>query len=174
MAAIGALYGIVSKESIQSVAKNFGGVAHRCQFVRERRGVKYYNSSIDSSPTRTAAALSNFPQKVIVLCGGYDKNIPFEPLAAPLCEKAKAVILCGATKDKIKAALVSSREYENASEKPEIYETSDLAQSIKVASEIASEGDIVLLSPACASFDAFKNFEVRGNFFVSEVMALEE
>ncbi len=174
MAAIGALYGIVSTESIRTVAKNFGGVAHRCQFVRERRGVKYYNSSIDSSPTRTAAALSNFPQKAIVLCGGYDKNIPFEPLAAPLCEKAKAVILCGATKDKIKSALVSSKEYENASEKPEIYETSDLAESIKVASEIAKDGDIVLLSPACASFDAFKNFEERGNFFVNEVMALED
>ena len=174
MAAIGALYGIVSKESIQSVAKNFGGVAHRCQFVRERRGVKYYNSSIDSSPTRTAAALSNFPQKVIVLCGGYDKNIPFEPLAAPLCEKAKAVILCGATKDKIKSALINSREYAELSERPVIYETEDLGKSVKVASEIAVSGDIVLLSPACASFDAFKNFEVRGNFFVSEVMALEE
>lgn len=174
MAAIGALYGIVSKESIQSVAKNFGGVAHRCQFVRERRGVKYYNSSIDSSPTRTAAALSNFPQKVIVLCGGYDKNIPFEPLAAPLCEKAKAVILCGATKDKIKAALVNSQEYIESSERPIIYETENLGESVKVASEMAVSGDIVLLSPACASFDAFKNFEVRGNFFVSEVMALEE
>ena len=174
MAAIGALYGIVSKESIQAVAKNFGGVAHRCQFVREIRGAKYYNSSIESSPTRTAAALSNFTQKAIVLCGGYDKNIPFEPLAAPLCEKAKAVILCGATKDKIKTALVNSTEYAESSERPLIYETENLKESIKVASEIAENGDIVLLSPACASFDAFKNFEERGNFFVSEVMALEE
>jgi len=173
MAAIGALYGLVSTESIREVAKNFGGVAHRCQFVRELRGVKYYNSSIDSSPTRTAAALSNFPQKTIVLCGGYDKNIPFEPLAAPLCEKAKAVILCGATKDKIKNALINSDEYKNASEKPEIYETSDLAESVKIASQIARSGDIVLLSPACASFDAFKNFEERGNFFVSKVMEIE-
>lgn len=173
MAAIGALYGIVSTDSIREVAKNFGGVAHRCQLVRELCGVKYYNSSIDSSPTRTAAALSNFPQKTIVLCGGYDKNIPFEPLAAPLCEKAKAVILCGATKDKIKSALISSEEYKNASEKPEIYETADLAESVKVASEIAKDGDIVLLSPACASFDAFKNFEERGNFFVECVNELE-
>ncbi len=174
MAAIGALYGIVSTDSIRSVARNFGGVAHRCQFVREIRGVKYYNSSIDSSPTRTAAALSNFPQKTIVLCGGYDKNIPFEPLAAPLCEKAKAVILCGATKDKIKSALINSDEYENASEKPEIYETNDLADSVKIASEIAKDGDIVLLSPACASFDAFKNFEERGEFFVKCVWEIEE
>ncbi len=173
MAAIGALYGIVSTESICEVAKNFGGVAHRCQFVRELRGVKYYNSSIDSSPTRTAAALSNFVQKTIVLCGGYDKNIPFEPLAAPLCEKAKAVILCGATKDKIKSALVSSKEYKSAVEKPEIYETTDLADSVRVASEIAKAGDIVLLSPACASFDMFKNFEERGEFFVSKVMEIE-
>ncbi len=172
MAAIGALYGIVSTESIREVAKNFGGVAHRCQFVRELCGVKYYNSSIDSSPTRTAAALSNFVRKTIVLCGGYDKNIPFEPLAAPLCEKAKAVILCGATKDKIKSALISSAEYKNATEKPEIYETADLADSVKVASEIAKDGDIVLLSPACASFDAFKNFEERGEFFVKCVNEL--
>ncbi len=174
MAAIGALYGLVSTESIREVAKNFGGVAHRCQFVREIRGVKYYNSSIDSSPTRTAAALSNFPQKTIVLCGGYDKNIPFEPLAAPLCEKAKAVILCGATKDKIKSALVSSEEYKNGAERPEIYETECLAESVKVAYEIAKEGDIVLLSPACASFDAFKNFEERGEFFVKCVWEIKE
>ena len=174
MTAIAATQGLATKADVEYVAKNFGGVAHRCQFVRERRGVKYYNSSIDSSPTRTAAALSNFPQKVIVLCGGYDKNIPFEPLAAPLCEKAKAVILCGATKDKIKAALINSAQYIESSERPIIYETESLSESIKVASEMAVSGDIVLLSPACASFDAFKNFEVRGNFFVSEVMALEE
>ncbi len=173
MAAIGALYGRVSTDSIRQVAREFSGVAHRCQLVRELRGVRYYNSSIDSSPTRTAAALSNFDRKVIVLCGGYDKNIPFEPLAEPLCNKSKAVILCGATKEKIKKALAESKCYKNAAEPPEIYETEDLGRSVELASEIAKEGDVVLLSPACASFDAFKNFEERGYFFVDKVNSLK-
>ncbi len=163
MAAISALYGIVSVRSIESVAKNFGGVEHRCELVRELDGVKYYNSSIDSSPTRTAAALNSFTEKLIVICGGYDKNIPFGPLGDTLCLRAKKVILTGATADKIKEAILASENYQT--NHPEIIYDPDFRNAIIKARSVASEGDTVILSPACASFDAFPNFEVRGNTF---------
>ncbi len=163
MAAISATRGLVSSQAIKNVAERFGGVEHRCEFVREKDGVKYYNSSIDSSPTRTAAALSALGQRVIVICGGYDKNIPFEPLALSLCRHAKAVVLTGATAEKIKAAILSCPEYHF--DLFELIERSDFTDAVITASHTADAGDIVILSPACASFDAFKNFAERGRKF---------
>ncbi|OLA38595.1 MAG: UDP-N-acetylmuramoylalanine--D-glutamate ligase [Firmicutes bacterium CAG:110_56_8] len=162
-----ALHGLVSDETVRKIAKTFGGVEHRIELVRTLDGVKYYNSSIDSSPTRTTAALNSFPGRVIVICGGYDKHIPFEPLAKPLCEKAKAVVLTGATAGKIKAALTSYPGYTPGS--PEIAEEPDFEKAVLAAKSLAKPGDTVILSPACASFDAFPNFEVRGNRFKSIV-----
>lgn len=163
MAAISITDGLVSPETIKEIAESFGGVAHRLELVRVKDGVKYYNSSIDSSPTRTAAALSALTKKPIVICGGYDKNIPFEPLAVALCDMAKAVVLTGATAEKIKKALLECEKY--SPEKLPIAEKRDFHEAVICASEMAKDGDIVLLSPACASFDAFKNFEHRGNVF---------
>ena len=170
MAAIGALYGTVRSESIVKVANTFKGVEHRIELVRELDGVKYYNSSIDSSPTRTIAALRSFKQKLIVLCGGYDKHLDYSPLAPVLCERAKTVIITGATKDKIKDALLGYEGYETGS--PEIYETADYGESVALAHKIAKPGDIVILSPASASFDAFTNFMERGKFFKEKVNEL--
>ena len=164
---ITALHGLVSNETIRKVALSFGGVEHRIELVRQLNGVKYYNSSIDSSPTRTTAALNSFSQKLIVICGGYDKHIPFEPLAKPLCDKAKTVILTGATAKKIKEALVSYEGYTDGS--PKIIEESEFEKAVIAAKNEAENGDIVILSPACASFDSFPNFEVRGNTFKSIV-----
>ncbi len=158
-----ALRGLVSDETVRQVARTFGGVEHRIELVRVKDGVRYYNSSIDSSPTRTTAALRSFREKVIVICGGYDKQIPFAPLAEPLCERAKTVILTGATAGKIKEALISSPCYREGY--PVILEESDFKAAVLAAARVAKEGDVVLLSPACASFDAFPNFEVRGNTF---------
>ena len=158
-----ALQGLVSDETIRKIAISFGGVEHRIELVRVKDGVKYYNSSIDSSPTRTAAALRSFREKVIVICGGYDKHIPFEPLAEPLCEKAKTVVLTGATAGKIRDALLSSSCYRDGM--PKLIEEPDFRRAVLAASHAAEPGDIVILSPACASFDAFPNFEVRGNTF---------
>ncbi len=168
MAAIGATWGMVSTESIYRVATTFGGVEHRCEFVRELDGVRYYNSSIDSSPTRTIAALNAFNQKLIVLCGGYDKHIPYEPIGVPLCKKAKAVILTGATGPAIREAIVNCPDYRDGS--PVIYEAPDYGVATELARKIAIDGDVVLLSPASASFDAFTNFEERGNFFKKKVL----
>lgn len=167
MAAIGAVHGLVSSDDIKLVAQTFGGVEHRCELVCEKGGVRYYNSSIDSSPTRTTAALNSFTQKLIIICGGYDKHIPFEPLAEPLCRMAKTVVLTGATAPKIKAVLDA---YDG--EKPVIYERNDFTEAVMTAVSAASAGDIVLLSPACASFDAFPNFEVRGRRFKEIVRGL--
>lgn len=159
MAAISLTNGLVSDETIRYVASTFKGVEHRLEFVRELDGVKYYNSSIDSSPSRTAAALSALAEKPIVICGGYDKNIPFEPLAKALDQKAKAVILTGATAEKIYDAILE----ENSGVKVHIEK--DFENAVSLARNIADNGDTVLLSPACASFDAFKNFMERGNKF---------
>lgn len=167
MTAIGLTWGFVSIDTIREIATTFGGVAHRCEFVRELDGVKYYNSSIDSSPTRTEAALRAFTEKVIVICGGYDKNIPYAPLAKPLSECAKKVVLVGATAPKIKAALCEYGDYDGT---PEIIEADTFEGAVGAARDAAQSGDIVVLSPASASFDMFKNFEERGNYFKEIVM----
>lgn len=165
-----ALDGIVDDAVFEKVAKNFGGVEHRIELVRRLNGVSYYNSSIDSSPTRSAAALNSFKEKVIVICGGYDKKIPFEPLADVLLKKAKTVVLTGATAQKIKDALVNHAEYTTDAIK--IIEKPDFKDAVMAAHNEAKNGDTVLLSPACASFDAFPNFEVRGNTFKEIIKSL--
>ncbi len=163
MAAISLTWGDLTVDKIAELARTFGGVEHRLEFVRELDGVRYYNSSIDSSPTRTAAALSALREKPIVICGGYDKNIPFEPLAEALCDRAKAVILTGATAEKIKSVLLDEMSKRDAV--LDIYSEPDFTQAVELARSIAESGDTVLLSPACASFDAFRNFAERGNRF---------
>lgn len=170
MAAISATWGFVSVETIKKIAKTFGGVEHRLEFVRELNGVKYYNSSIDSSPTRTAAALSALKTKPIVICGGYDKHIPFAPLAEALRERAKAVVLTGATRYSILNSIDMCPGFDKNKIPVVIEESFELA--VKQASELANEGDVVLLSPACASFDAFPNFEIRGKTFKNIVNSL--
>ena len=163
LAAISAVWGYVDVETIVKVAREFGGVEHRIEFVREKDGVKYYNDSIATSPTRTIAGLKAFNQKLIVLAGGYDKHIPFEPLAPYAVEKIKVLILTGPTADAIEKAIRSDKNFDNCGMK--ILRSESLEQSVKMAHEIAKEGDIVSLSPACASFDAYPNFEERGNHY---------
>ena len=172
MAAIAATYPIVGAEPIQSLARTFGGVEHRMELVARKKGVTYYNSSIDSSPTRTTAALSSFSEKVIVILGGYDKHIPFDPLAAPLCKHCKLAILTGDTAQKIHDAVVDSEEYEK-SPFPMIT-VKNFDDAVAEAALQAEEGDIVVLSPACASFDAFPNFMERGKRFKNIVSSLED
>lgn len=172
MTAIALLDGLVSYNSIRNVAVSFGGVEHRLEFVRELCGVKYYNSSIDSSPTRTAAAISAFKEKPILICGGYDKHIPFDTLGDVMCQKAKAVVLTGATREAINAAIRKSVFYKDS--EISIVIKPDFFEAVEAAKEIATEGDSVVLSPACASFDAFRNFEERGNIFKNIINTMTE
>ncbi len=153
----------VKIETMKKVAETFGGVEHRCEFVRELDGVSYYNDSIASSPTRTVAGLKAFEKPVILLAGGYDKKIPFEPLANEGYEKIKALILFGLTKYKIEVAFKKLEEEKNIS--IPTYIVDSLEEAVNKAREISEEGDKVTLSPACASFDMFKNFMIRGNKF---------
>ena len=170
LTAISAVWGYVSTENIRKVAKEFAGVEHRIEFVREKDGVKYYNDSIASSPTRTIAGLKAFDKKVILLAGGYDKHIPFEPMAPYITSKVKLLLLCGPTAVAIEAAVMSDENYSDGC--PEIIKTASLEESIKLAHSRAVSGDIVTLSPACASFDAFPNFAARGKFFKEKVNSL--
>ena len=160
----------VSIESMREVATTFMGVAHRGEFVREVDGVKYYNDSIASSPTRTIASIKAFEKPVILIAGGYDKQIPFEPLAQEGYSNIKTLILVGDTKYKIKEV------FEQVMKEKKIYLeiilAENLNQAIRKAKEVAVVGDIVTLSPACASFDMFENFEVRGNKYKEIIMAL--
>lgn len=170
LAAFCAVNSDVSIESMGKVARSFTGVEHRCEFVRELNGVKYYNDSIASSPTRTLAGLKAFEKPVILIAGGYDKKIPFSPLAEQGYSKVKALILVGNTKEKIKEAFEKVMNEKNVS--IPIYEEDTFEDTVKKADEIAAAGDIVTLSPSCASFDMFSNFEERGNRFKELVMSL--
>ena len=171
MAAICAVREFVSDETIRKVATTFSGVNHRAQFVRELDGVRYYNDSIASSPTRTAKGmLSLFEQKIILICGGYDKNIPYAPLGPAICENVKTLILIGATAPKIEAAVKESPEYKDNA--PVIFHALTMDEAVKLAREVSVSGDIVSLSPASASFDMYKDFEARGNHFISLVNEL--
>lgn len=153
----------VKIETMKYVSETFVGVEHRCELVREIKGVKYYNDSIASSPTRTLAGLFAFERKVILIAGGYDKHIPFEPLAEKGYPFIKQLILMGDTKELIQSAFNKLKE-EKGIEIPSIIVDS-LEEAVIKANEIAVDGDIVTLSPACASFDMFPNFAVRGNKF---------
>ena len=169
--AIALTYGYVDKEVYRRVAESFGGVEHRLELVREINGVQYYNSSIDSSPTRTAAALSALDGRdIVVICGGYDKNLDYSPLADALLSSARAVVLTGATADKIYNALVSNPEF--SENKLTVVRAESFEDAVICASRLGKEGGCVLLSPASASFDRFKNFMERGAYFKELVSKL--
>lgn len=172
LAAISAVWGIVDVETIVGIAKSFGGVEHRAEFVREYNGVKYYNDSIASSPTRTAlGTLSLYDEKIIIIAGGYDKHIPYEPLGPVINEKVKVLILLGDTAPKIEAAVRNSDNYK--SDNITIINVNNMEEAVQKAVQFSHKGDIVSLSPASASFGLYKNFEERGNHFKSIVNSLK-
>ena len=170
MAAIGAVYAIADKDSIYDVAKNFGGVEHRIEFVKEIDGVRFYNDSIASSPTRARAGLYAFDKKVILIAGGYDKKIPFDDFGYDIKERVKRLYLIGDTAPKIKEAVLKACDGQRLI--PIITQYQTLDSVVKEAYMSAQAGDVVLLSPACASFDSFKNFEERGKKFKELVRKL--
>ena len=167
MAAIAVVEGLVEDETIRNVAKTFGGVAHRIELVRIKDGVRYYNDSIASSPSRTMAGLRSFPEKVILIAGGYDKHIPYDVLGPEICTHVKKLFLCGATAPQIRAAVEKC-----PMEKPEMTDCGKFEAAVRAAAAAAEAGDVVLMSPASASFDEFKNFAVRGDFFKKLIMEL--
>ncbi len=167
MAAIAAVEGLVDDETIRTVARSFGGVAHRIELVRIKDGIRFYNDSIASSPSRTIAGLRSFREKVILIAGGYDKHIPYDVLGPEICAHVKKLFLCGATAPQIRTAVESC-----GGEMPQITDCGKFDDAVRAAAAAAETGDIVLMSPASASFDEFKNFMVRGERFKTIVKEL--
>jgi len=158
---------LVSDETVRCVAKTFGGVEHRIELVRIKDGVRFYNDSIASSPSRTIAGLRSFPEKVILIAGGYDKHIPYDVLGPEICTHVKKLFLGGATGPLIRQAV------ENCpGERPEIVDCGNFKDAVLAAAAGAQSGDVVLMSPASAAFDQFKNFMVRGQYFKKLIMEL--
>lgn len=165
LAAISAIFEMVSIPAIEKTAKNFKGVAHRLEFVTEKNNVKWFNDSIATTPTRTIAGLKCFElKKVILIAGGYDKKIKFDKLAKTILEKVKILILLGATAKKIEQSLLNCENYKTESNF-QIKHVKTMEQAIETANKLAEKGDSILLSPACASFDMYSNFEERGLHF---------
>ncbi len=157
-ACMSATYDLIDMDKAIKAIKEFNGVEHRIEFVREINGVKWYNDSVSSSPTRTIAGLNSFDEDIVLIAGGYDKNLDYMPLAKPILKKVTKLILFGATSDKIYDAVISSK----TNEQIEIYREKTLNDVINRAKEVATTSEIVLFSPASASFDMFKNFADRG------------
>lgn len=171
LAAFAATEGLVPPEIWNEVAASFAGVEHRIEFVRRLNGVTYYNDSIATSPARTTAGLRSFEERVILIAGGYDKQIPFDGLGTEIVQNVKHLILTGVTAEKIRAAVLQAESSTKDSLPIEI--CADLAACVQTAHSIAQEGDVVLFAPACASFDQFKNFDERGKVFKQLVLELE-
>lgn len=169
MAAFSATQGLVSDETCVNVARTFNGVEHRLERVREKDGVVYINDSIGTSPSRTTAGLHALKTKPILIAGGYDKHIPFDELGDEICKNVKELFLCGATAEKIAGVVKNSEYYTDDFKMTIMY---DFKETVLAASAAAESGDIVLLSPACAAFDQFKNFMERGKYFKQIVMEL--
>ena len=167
MAAFAASDGYVTDDVCVKVSKEFNGVEHRLEQVRIKDGVTFINDSIGTSPSRTAAGLHALKTKPILIAGGYDKHIPFDSLGDEICQYTKALFLTGATSEKIAYAVKASRYY---TEDFKIFIIDDFKQAVLAAADYAKDGDIVLLSPACAAFDKFKNFMERGKYFKQIVM----
>lgn len=171
LAAFEATRGLVDASVCRQVAMQFKGVEHRLERVRELHGVTYINDSIGSSPSRTIAGLRALKRKPILIAGGYDKHIPFNELGDELCLRAKHVFLTGDTAEKIRTAIAASKFFPESG--LDVTMVEDFDEAVGQAAAAAEEGDIVLLSPACASFDHFRNFAERGDHFKKIVMELE-
>ena len=164
------LCGIANTDVQVSSISNFKGVPHRLEFVREIDGVKWYNDSIGTSPTRTIAGLNSFDEKIVLIAGGYDKHLDYTPIAKPILNNVSTLILVGATSKKIKEAVENEMKKQN--KRIEIIECETLNETVSIAKKIAKKGEIVLFSPASASFDMYKNFEERGDCFKNLVNSL--
>ncbi len=161
--ALAATKTLVDTDIAAQAIKEFKPVEHRIEFIKEIDGVKWYNDSASSSPTRTLSGINAFKENIVLIAGGYDKNLDYEPLAKPIIDKVTALILIGQTAEKIFNAVKTEAEKEN--KKIDIYMCDSLEQTIEIARKTAKKGEVVLFSPASASFDMFKNFADRGEKF---------
>jgi UDP-N-acetylmuramoylalanine--D-glutamate ligase len=158
----------VMREAIRA----FPGVEHRLERVRDLDGVRFYNDSIATSPTGTLAALAAIQQPIWLIAGGYDKGLPFQALGEAIVQRVQGVFLIGTTAQQIAQAIATARR--PGGDLPSITFCSDLRDAVRAASGAASPGEVVLLSPACASYDQFRNFVERGRLFKQLVSELDD
>lgn len=169
LAAIAATFNMASSNSIKKVAKEFKGVKHRLELIKSSDNIYWYNDSIATTPTRTIAALNSFKNDIILIAGGYDKKVPFDGLITEILKKVKTLILMGATANKIENGIKNNSNFRNNFN---ILKARSVNDAVVKAKEIAKRGDVILFSPACASFDMYNNFEERGEDFVNSVLKL--
>ena len=169
-AAIAATKDLVTPEEQKQAIMEFTGVEHRLEFVREIDNVKWYNDSIASSPNRTIAGLNSYNERIILIAGGRDKHLDYDPIAKPIIEHVDTLIVMGETAEKIKNAV--TRELEKQKKTLNIIKVANVEEAVKTAKKQAKPNEIVLFSPASTSFDMFKNFEERGKKFKEEVNKL--
>ena len=162
-AAIAATRTLVDTDTAIEVCKNFRGVEHRIEFVREINGVKWYNDSASSTPSRTISGLNAFDEEIVLIAGGADKNLDYTPVAKPIVDKVKTLVLIGQTAEKIFDAV--KQELDKQNKNINIYMCNSLNQAVILAKRYAEPGQVVLFSPASTSFDMFKNMYDRGNQF---------
>ena len=169
-AAIAATASLVDIDTQIKAISEFSGVEHRLEYIRTINDVKWYNDSIGTSPSRTIAGLNSFDEKIVLIAGGYDKHLDYTPIAKPIVENVSALVLVGATTEKIYEAV--TKELKSQNKEMPIVKCQTLEETIKIANQLAKPGEVVLFSPASASFDMFKNFAERGNIFKQLVNAI--
>jgi len=172
MAAAAATADFAGPSDVRAIAVSFGGVEHRNEHVRTVNGVSFYNDSIGSSPSRTMATIRSFGDRVILIAGGYDKHLSYDEMGEVLAERVKCLVLFGQTSDKIEAALKYGVKKSGRGTGIPVYRCTSMEEAVRTAYENAVPGDVVLLSPASASFDHYRNFEERGNHFKKIVLEL--
>ena len=164
-AAVAATKRFASVEIQAKAVSEFPEVEHRLEFIKEINGAKWYNDSIASSPTRTIAGLKSFDENIVLIAGGYDKHLDYTPIAKPIIENVGSLILLGQTANKIYSAVTYELKFTATEKELSIYKVNTLQEAAEKAKEVSKKGDVILFSPASASFDMFKNFEERGNKF---------
>lgn len=160
----------VNVESIEKTLREFKGVEHRLEYVDIKYGVRYYNDSISTTPGKAMAAFTSFDKKIILIAGGSDKNLDYTPVGDNIVKCAKILILLGSTSKKIKEAVTNSKIYNE--ENLKIYEVTSMKEAVNLAKDLANDKDIVVMSPASASFDLYKNYKERGKDFKTLVSNL--
>lgn len=161
--ALAATETLVNEDVAVEAIKEFKPVEHRIEFVKEINKVKWYNDSSSSSPTRTISGINAFDEEIVLIAGGYDKNLDYVPIAKPIVDKVKKLILIGQTSGKIYECVKEEAEKQNT--KIDIYMCNTLEETVNLAKRVAKPHQVVLFSPASASFDMFKNFADRGEQF---------